>query len=329
MAMLSEEGRRDDDGVIGKLESISGFDASLTHAGFRRVLKSAGMAVSSATERIAPVEKQIRALQRASGTVESVGLTAASILSRKLALRTDGIVFDIKCGNSALTRTEKEAKELAGCLLAVSRRLNRPARAVITSMSQPLGYHIGTYLEVVEAVLFLQGRQIDDIAAVTFALGAQILNMAEIERSRKRAVDLMKDRLTSGEALNRFRELVSACGGSVSMLDNPNEHHEPKASAIVLSPADGFISALDIGLIEEALAALGATRARAGGKSDPHAGVILYHKVGDKVEKSEPLMAVFADNRKKLAEGKTLLQSALQFGKSPPGRRRTVLRIVK
>lgn len=329
MAMLSGRGLGHTGGTIDKLESIDGFNTALTPARFKRTVRTTGMAISGQTEKIAPADKAIYALRDATGTVPSIGLITASILSKKLALKSDGIVFDVKCGNGAFMKTENEARQLAESLLGICKRFERPARAVITDMSQPLGYHIGNYLEVVETLLFLRGSQIDDLAEVTFALGKQILDMAGIETNPKKAVSLMKDRLTSGAALDKFRQLVKACGGSIDLFDNPIEYHKPKASEIVLSPRSGYVSSMDTELIGRAAVALGAGRTTMGEKVSPHAGIILYRKIGERVEKSEPLLALFADNRKRLAAGKALLQGAMRFGRSAPRDRRTILKVIK
>jgi pyrimidine-nucleoside phosphorylase len=329
MAMLSGRGLGHTGGTIDKLESIDGFDTSLTPSKFKRIARATGMAISGQTEKIAPADRDIYALRNASGTVPSIGLITASILSKKLALQTDGIVFDVKCGNGAFMKTQKEAGQLADSLLGVCKRFERPARAVITDMSQPLGHYIGNYLETVETILFLKGNQAEDLAEVTFALGKQILDMAGIEPNSKKAVDLMKDRLTSGAALDKFRQLVKACGGSIDLFDNPIEHHIPKASEIVPSPRSCYISAMDTELIGRAAVALGAGRNTKEEKVSRHAGIILYRKIGERVEKSEPLLALFADNRKKLAAGKALLQDAVRFGRSAPRGRRTILEVIK
>ena len=329
MAMLSGRGLGHTGGTIDKLESIDGFDAALTPARFKRIVRTTGMAISGQTEKIAPADREVYALRDASGTVPSIGLITASILSKKLALRSDGIVFDVKCGNGAFMKTEKEARQLADSLLGICKRFERPARAVITAMSQPLGYHIGNYLEIVETILFLRGNQIDDLAEVTFSLGKQILDMAGIESNSKRAVSLMKDRLTSGAALDKFRQLVKACGGSVDLFDNPMEYHNPRASEIVPSPRSGYILSMDTELIGRAAATLGSGRTAKGEKVSRHSGIILYRKIGERVEKSEPLLALFADNRKKLAAGKALIQDAVRFGRSAPRARKTILKVIK
>ncbi|MCK4656008.1 MAG: hypothetical protein KAT85_03230, partial [candidate division Zixibacteria bacterium] len=220
-------------------------------------------------------------------------------------------------------------RQLAESLLGICKRFERPARAVITAMSQPLGHHIGNYLEIVETILFLRGNQSEDLAEVTFTLGKQILDMAGIESNSKKSVSLMKDRLTSGAALDKFRQLVKACGGSIDLFDNPIAYHSPKASEIVPSPRSGYISSMDTELIGRAAVALGTGRTTKEEKVSRHAGIILYRKIGERVEKSEPLLALFADNRKKLAAGKALLQNAVSFGRSAPRGRKTILKVIK
>jgi pyrimidine-nucleoside phosphorylase len=329
MAMLSGRGLGHTGGTIDKLESIDGFDTALTPAKFKRILRTTGMAISGQTEKIAPADRDIYALRDATGTVPSIGLITSSILSKKLALQSDGIVFDVKCGNGAFMKTENAARQLAESLLGICKRFERPARAVITAMSQPLGHHIGNYLEIVETILFLRGNQSEDLAEVTFTLGKQILDMAGIESNSKKSVSLMKDRLTSGAALDKFRQLVKACGGSIDLFDNPIAYHSPKASEIVPSPGSGYISSMDTELIGRAAVALGTGRTTKEEKVSRHAGIILYRKIGERVEKSEPLLALFADNRKKLAAGKALLQNAMRFGRSAPRERRTILKVIK
>jgi pyrimidine-nucleoside phosphorylase len=329
MAMLSGRGLGHTGGTVDKLGSIDGFNTALTPARFKRIVRTTGMAISGQTEKIAPADRDIYALRDATGTVPSIGLITASILSKKLALQSDGIVFDIKCGSGAFMKTDKEARQLADSLLGICKRFERPARVVITDMSQPLGYHIGNYLEVVETLHFLKGNQIDDLAEVTFALGKQILYMAGIESDSKKAVSLMKDRLTSGAALDKFRQLVKACGGSIDLFDNPIEYHNPKASEIVPSPRSGYLSSMETELIGRAAVALGAGRTTKEERVSRHAGIILYRKIGERVEKSEPLLALFADNRMKLAAGKALIQDAMRFSRSATRGRRTILKVVK
>lgn len=301
VGMFSGRGLGHTGGTLDKLESIPGMRVFHSTAEFRRLLRIHHWAITGQTAQIAPADKKIYALRDASGTVESIPLIVASIMSKKLALKSDGIVFDVKCGSGAFMKSESRAQKLAQALLAVSRANKLPARALITNMNQPTGRMIGNFLEVMETIEVLRGNGPADTLDLTLELGASMMAVAGVEQNRVAAMRAMKSAFDSGSAYESWCRYVADCGGDVKILERPERIIKKAHKVIVKSPRTGYISDFDSGRVGFLAVRLGAGRQTMSDKIDFLAGIELLAKVGAKVTVGEPLAIGYARQNSKLS----------------------------
>ncbi|MDD5483978.1 MAG: thymidine phosphorylase [Kiritimatiellae bacterium] len=301
-------------GTLDKLEAIPGCRGRLGAAEFRRVVHKCGCAIAGASERIAPADRKIYALRDASGTVESIPLIVASILSKKLAAGLDGIVFDVKCGRGAFMKTRRAAEKLAETLVSVSGRFRLRAGAVITDMNQPLGRAVGNALEVIEAVETLRGRGPADVLELTLALGVKMLRMAGLASSAGAARRTLAEKINSGEAFERFKLMVRLQGGDAALLDRPGKLARAGVKCPVKAVKSGYVQKADAELIGKASVMLGAGRRRLEELIDHSAGLMVLKKIGDYAERGEPLAWLYASSAGRLAAARELAAAAFRTG---------------
>jgi pyrimidine-nucleoside phosphorylase len=301
-------------GTLDKLESIPGYRTELAESEFVSVVRECGCAIMGASERIAPADRKLYALRDVTGTVPSIPLIVASILSKKLAAGLDGIVFDVKCGTGAFMRTLPEANKLAETLAAVGGKSGLRARALVTDMSQPLGRAVGNALEVIEAVETLQGRGPADVVELTLVLGVEMVMLAGKTADAGSAREELRKKLESGEAFARFKQMVRLQGGGVKWFERPETLAQAGIKEPVRAAAGGYVRAVDAGLIGRAANASGAGRGKIYDAIDHAAGIICLKKIGDPVERGEPLAFVHANAEEKLAQAGSLAEKAYIIG---------------
>jgi len=312
-------------GTLDKLESIPGFRIDLSPAEFRRQLRTLGCAIIGQTKQLAPADKKLYALRDVTGTVESIPLITSSILSKKLAEGTDALVLDVKCGRGAFMKTEKSAKELARNLVRVGRLAGKQVSAVLTDMNTPLGYAVGNAIEVIEALRFLHGQGPNDLEAVTFALGAEMLILGGVAKNRTQALRQLQDALRSRAALATMRKLVRAQGGDPTVVDEPDRLALSKARGSVDAEKDGYVGEIDPLGIGYASMALGAGRQRADDAVDPGAGIQLRVTRGDAVRKGQPLATLYAARRSLVDRARERVSEAFSLrATKPPPRSRII-----
>ena len=304
-------------GTLDKLESIPGYRVDLSTEEFRQQLKEKGIVLTGQSLDLAPADGKLYALRDVTGTVQSIPLIASSIMCKKLAAGAQAILLDVKTGLGAFMETLEEARILADLMVDIGRLANRDVVALLSDMNQPLGSAVGNSLEVIEAIDMLKGRGPEDFAEHCLYVSAHMLVLG------KRAADLSEGRamaeksIADGSAFEKLRVLVQAQGGDVSYIDDPSRF--PKAAYVedVRSPQSGYLSEVQARTVGEAAVTLGAGRAK---KSDPvdHAvGFIIHHKVGDRVEASEPLFTVHSNDGRKLSEASAAVLGAHRFSKEP------------
>jgi len=300
-------------GTIDKLESIPGYRTQLDEAAFLRVLNACGCSIIRAMENIVPADKKLYALRDVTGTVASIPLIVASILSKKLAVRPDGLVLDVKWGRGAFMATRADAEALARALAETGQRLGLATRALLTDMNQPLGRAVGNALEVVECVDVLRGRGPADVVALTLELGARMLVMGRAAADREQALERLRARLESGEAFERLKAMVRLHGGDPRALDDPAQL--PRAAIREPLPAGraGFIQTVDAEAIGRAALLLGAGRMRVTDAIDPAAGITALKKIGETVTAGETLAILHTNRRETLAEALTLCRGAFRI----------------
>ena len=298
--MISGRGLGHTGGTLDKLEAIPGFDVGLGIDRYREVLAAVGAVLIGQTGEIAPADKALYALRDVTGTVESIPLIAASILSKKLAEGIDALVLDVKCGRGAFMKSEARARELAETLVRVSREFGTPAVALLTDMDVPLGRAIGNGPETAEAVRILKnetptGGRCDDVVDVTLALAGEMLHLGDAAESPEQGRLLATAALRDGWAFGVFQEIVRAQGGDASVLDDPDRlMGEPVAT--VTSERSGVVSDVDPLALGYAAVALGAGRARKEDAVDPRAGFVLHARPGERVAEGDVLATVYASD---------------------------------
>ena len=304
-------------GTLDKLESIPGYRVDLTTEEFKHQLKEKGIVLTGQSLDLAPADGKLYALRDVTGTVQSIPLIASSIMCKKLAAGAQAILLDVKTGLGAFMETLEDARQLANMMVDIGQLAGRDVVALLSDMNQPLGNAVGNSLEVLEAVETLKGNGPEDFLEHCLHVSAHMLVLG------KRAKDLTEGRamaegsIAAGSAFEKFRVLIQAQGGDVSYVDDTSRFPRAEHVEVVESPQTGYVAQIQARSVGEAAVALGAGRAR---KSDPidHAvGFVIQHKVGDQVEKGEPLFTIHANDKDKLLEARQAILSAHAFSVDP------------
>lgn len=317
VAKLSGRGLGHTGGTIDKLESFSGFDTALTTADFVRQVNELGVAVMGQTADLTPADKKLYALRDVTATVDSIPLIASSIMSKKIAAGADAIVLDVKTGSGAFMKEEKQALELARSMVEIGHRIGRRTVAVISDMSQPLGYAVGNALEVKEAIETLKGNGPRDLTELCLTLGGQMVALAGMAASAEEAEEKLRAAIDDGSALERFRRFVKAQGGDVRAVEEPDRLPESPVQLPVESPDQGIVTALDAEAIGLCAMQLGAGRKTKDDSIDYGVGVVLRKKIGDVVHKGEALAVLHANSREEAEAVRERFLNAVTLGSQP------------
>ena len=312
--MISGRGLGHTGGTLDKLEAIPGFRTDLTLDEFRAVLSRLGTGMVGQTDDLAPADRGLYALRDVTGTVESIPLIAASIMSKKLAEGLDGLVLDVKFGAGAFMRAEADARRLAETLVAVGEANGCRAVALLTDMDAPLGYACGNWIEVVEAVDCLQDGGPDDLRELSLALTGEMICLAGIEPTPEAGVRRAARALGDGSAFERFERLVEAQGGSAARLTDPAFREARPPVAQIVADRDGVVASMDARQIGNLCVQLGAGRTRVGEKIDPLSGILLNKKPGDTVACGEVLAWIHASGPERVEGIDRALASAIVIG---------------
>jgi pyrimidine-nucleoside phosphorylase len=276
-------------GTLDKLEAIPGYRTALTAREFERIVATVGVSIMGQTREMAPADARMYAIRDVTGTVESIPLIVASILSKKLAEGIDALVLDVKVGRGAFMKDLEDARRLADALLRTATREGKHVSALLTDMSAPIGLSIGNALETKEAIDVLRGEGPDDTVELTLELGAEMLALGGALGTREERVAQIRRTLADGSALDRFRRTVEAHGGDPGCVDEPRRLPCAAHRVPVVAQSGGFVEqvdALSLGLLATAM---GAGRTRPGVPVDPAVGIELQARVGDRVEAGDPL----------------------------------------
>lgn len=300
VAKMSGRGLGHTGGTIDKLEAIEGFHVEITKDQFIELVNRDKVAVIGQSGNLTPADKKLYALRDVTGTVNSIPLIASSIMSKKIAAGADAIVLDVKTGAGAFMKTNEDAEALARAMVKIGNNVGRNTMAIISDMSQPLGFAIGNALEVKEAIDTLKGEGPEDLTELVLTLGSQMVVLAKkastLEEAREMLVEVMKN----GKALEKFKVFLKNQGGDASVVDSPEKL--PQAKYIIEVPAkeSGYVSNIVADEIGVAAMILGAGRATKEDEIDLAVGLMLRKKVGDKVEKGESLVTIYS-NREDIA----------------------------
>lgn len=303
-------------GTLDKLEAIPGFRTQLDENEFRHIIQETGFAMIGQTQKIVPADKALYALRDVTGTVPSIPLICSSIISKKKAEGADGLVLDVKMGKGAFLKTRLETVQLAEALVSLGNKVGLRTQALLTNMDQPLGNTVGNWPETLEAIETLKGNGPADLLEVTLALGSLMLIINGKCDRMDEGIGILKDLLSTGEAFERFRSMVALQGGDLGVVDDPDTFPISKISMDIPSPRSGTVTGLDAYHIGLASMGLGAGRQRKEESVDPAAGLILYKKIGDTVEKGEPLVRIFSNRDSLISKVKKQILDAFEFSRA-------------
>lgn len=311
--MISGRGLGHSGGTLDKLESIPGFRTNLSLERYRQQVEKVGCALIGQTRDLAPADKTLYSLRDVTATVECIPLICASILSKKLAEGIDGLVLDVKFGRGAFMKTRPEAQRLAEALVSVGRAGGKKVRALITAMEEPLGRSVGNATEVRESIECLRGRGPADLMEVTYALGAHMLLLGGAARTEEEAKEKLQTSISSGAALNKFREIVAAQGGDTTFFDDPSVLPEADQQIPLRATRGGYVTRVDAMGIALAALHLGAGRARAEDTVDPAVGLTELVKVGAQVKAGDTLCVLHANRGKGVADAQAQAMAAIEI----------------
>lgn len=328
VAKMSGRGLGHTGGTVDKLEAIPNFRTELTPDEFIKQVNNIGLCIVGQTGELAPADKKLYALRDVTATVESIPLIASSIMSKKLAAGSKGIVLDVKTGSGAFMKTFEESENLAKEMVSIGKSAGRSVTAVITNMDIPLGNSVGNSLEVIEAIKTLKGEGESDLTDVCLTLAAQMLCMVTGE-DEKACYAMAKDAIDDGSALNKLCEMISAQGGNTGVVDDFSLFKQPKHTVEIFSEREGYIEHTDAEKIGLASVILGAGREKKGDPIDSSAGIVLKKKTGDRVEKGDTLAIFYTDDESKIEEAKREFFEAFTFGNKKPPAQKLIYRIIK
>lgn len=295
VAKMSGRGLGHTGGTIDKLEAVEGFHVEISEEDFVRIVNEDKLAVIGQTGNLTPADKKLYALRDVTGTVNSIPLIASSIMSKKIAAGADAIVLDVKTGAGAFMKTDEDAEMLAHAMVKIGNNVGRNTMAIISDMSQPLGFAIGNALEVKEAIETLRGTGPEDLTELCLTLGSQMVVLAGKAESLEDAREQLQEVIRNGKALEKFKVFLANQGGDASVVDDVTKL--PQAEYVIEVPAKtaGVVSRIVADEIGVASMLLGAGRATKEDVIDLAVGLMLRKKVGDKVDVGESLVTIYAN----------------------------------
>lgn len=329
VAKMSGRGLGFTGGTADKLEAIPGFRTRLEPAEFHRQLEELGLAVITQTGSITPADKKIYALRDVTGTVESPGLIASSIMSKKLAAGSDGIVLDVKCGSGALLKDLAEAENMADLMIDIGRKAGRKMVAVISDMSQPLGRAVGNALEVEEAVQVLKGGGPEDLRQLCLELAGEMIRIGGRAESFEEGKETARQVLSDGRALEKFRQMVRRQGGDDRIVEEPERMGSSRYSRDVLAGRTGFIAEMAAQEIGRASQHLGAGRLRKEDEIDFTAGIRMHVRIGDSVQEGDVLATLYGADSRRLEEAEIIMEAAIRISAEPATPPKLIQKIIQ
>jgi len=323
--MVSGRGLGHTGGTLDKLESIPGFKTALSIEEFIENLKHTRVSIMGQTRELVPADREIYALRDVTGTVQSIPLITASILSKKLASGADALVFDVKMGNGAFMQSKETAVTLARNLIKVSKKAGRKAIALLTDMNEPLGNAVGNSVEVIEAIETLKGKGPEDILEVTLTLGSYMLILAGKAHNFHQAKELLSEKIRNGEGLDKFRQLISQQGGDPEIIEDYSLFPKTNYQIEVKSDEKGYVNAMDTKEIGLAAVELGAGREKLDSNVDLDVGIFIRKKIGDPVKKNEELAKILANDFEKGKKAEERIKKAYKITRQKTKRLKKVL----
>lgn len=317
VAKMSGRGLGHTGGTIDKLESIPGFNTSISQENFIKNVKEIGISIAGQTGNLAPADKKIYALRDVTATVNNISLIASSIMSKKLASGADRIVLDVKTGSGAFMKTIEDSIELAHAMVKIGENTGRHTVAIVTDMDIPLGRAIGNSLEIIEAIETLKNRGPEDLMEVSFELAARMLELCELGTIDECMV-MVREAVSSGKAIAKLAELIDRQGGNKAVINDYSLFPQASHKFNYVSQKSGYIEAMKTDAIGIASLELGAGRETKESSIDYAAGILFSKKTGDKVVKGEVIATLYTNKVDKLKSACLLLDKGISFCEEKP-----------
>jgi pyrimidine-nucleoside phosphorylase len=315
-------------GTLDKLESIPGFHTNLTADDVRKQLSEIGLCFIGQSDELVPADRKLYALRDVTATIEAIGLIASSIMSKKLAEGVDALVLDVKVGNGAFMKKQVDARRLAQTMVGIGRRMDKKVQALITDMSQPLGYAVGNALEVMEASQTLQNAGPTDLTKLSIELAARMIFLGKKAASLDEARRTAEQSLVDGSGYKKFKQAVAAQGGNPQALDKFELLPNATGMREIASPRAGYVSTIDAEDIGVACNMIGAGRERKDEAIDPAVGIILEVKVGEKVDAGSILCRLYYTKEDNVEEAANMVEDAFRISSQKPEERELILEVV-
>ncbi|MBQ7595401.1 MAG: thymidine phosphorylase [Clostridia bacterium] len=328
VAKMSGRGLGHTGGTVDKLESIEGFRTALDAEEFIDCVNKTGLCIIGQTGNLAPADKKMYAIRDITATVDSIPLIASSIMSKKLAAGSQGIVLDVKTGSGAFMKTVEQSELLARKMVAIGKAAGRKMTAVITDMDVPLGCAIGNSLEVIEAVNVLNDKQHDELYEICITLAANMLMFVH-KKSFEECRTMAENAVKCGAALNKLKEMVKYQGGNPEWIDDVSLFPQAEYIVPVKSENEGYISHMNAEKIGKASVLLGAGRERKEDNIDHSAGIILLKKTGDLVHKEDIIAYLHTNSKSAVEQAEKTFSESLAFSSAKPEKRDIIIKTIR
>ncbi len=304
-------------GTVDKLESVSGFRVTLSREEFMRILTRHHIVLAGQSNDLAPADGKMYALRDVTGTIESIPLIAASIMSKKLAIGASHLLLDVKVGSGAFMKNVDQARELAQTMVDIGRLAGLHTVAAITSMEQPLGHAIGNALEMAEAIAILHGEGPQDVSELCYHEAAELLVMTGMAKSMAEAELRVEHAIHSGAPVAKLAEVIAAQGGDARQIEHPELLPTAPVRSILVSPRSGYIAGIEAERMGLASMQLGAGRFKKGEQIDHRTGFVLQAKIGDYRQVGDPLVEIHARTESEAASIQDALLSCYTWSDAP------------
>ena len=304
-------------GTLDKLESIPGFRTNLTKDEFIHQLGTLGMVLSGQSMDLAPADGKLYALRDVTATVQSIPLIASSIMSKKIAAGAQAIVLDVKTGNGAFMETVDEAQKLANLMVSIGELSGRDVVAVLSDMNQPLGIEVGNALEMKEAIETLKGNGPEDFVAHCLEIASLMVVLGQRAETKSEARKMVVDALETGKGFEYLLKLVEAQDGDISFVEHPEKLPQAPIKSVINAQKAGYVSQVHARTVGETAVVLGAGRTKKGEAIDQSVGISVMVKVGQSVEKGQPLFVIHARTEESMLAAKASLEKAAQISHDP------------
>ncbi len=314
VAKMSGRGLGITGGTADKLESIPGYNISISIDDFKNNVREIGISLIGQTMNLAPADKKIYALRDTIGCTNSMPLIASSIMSKKIAAGVDAIVLEVTCGSGAFMPNKTKAEELARMMKLIGKWAKKQTKCIITAMDEPLGKSVGNILEIKEVVEALKGKIQADVYDVVLEVCKQIMLLSGKYTDETKCEKLIKDQLKNGKAFEKFKELVARQGGDVSYIDDVDKFAKAQFITPIISKEKGFIEGVDAGIVGKAALELGVGRHKKEDGIDPTVGFVFEKKTGDKVKVGDILAYVHGNDLDKVNQAIETVLGAYSFG---------------